>query len=165
MLEVVTKIFTRRDPRRDAVLGLARIISRYDMQRLGFEEGISPDRRDRVERHVAVGVWLFPCREDSLGEDLNTETVQSAVTHELRSEGFGVMAAEPFAASHCIIAIPDEEGGSWRFFRCSACHHTRRPGGWYYIGLHVERTVDLDGNQRIAFREHIASAENEHAAD
>lgn len=155
MLEVVSKMFTRRDPHRDAVLGLARIISRYDMVRLGYDEGITRDRRHREERHVAIGVWIFPCSADSAAADLNPQEGIPAVTRDLRGDGIGIMSPSPLRSGYAFLAAPDEEGGSWRFFKCRVCHSTKKPGNWYQIGMQVERTIDLDGPQRTAFRAHV----------
>ena len=63
MLDVVTSLFTRHDPCREARLGLARIISRYDMTRLSYKQGITAERRSSEERHVAMGGGCFPARK------------------------------------------------------------------------------------------------------
>jgi hypothetical protein len=165
MLDVVAKLFTRKDPHRDAVLGLARIISRYDMVRLSYEQGLVADRRDRMERHVAIGVWLFPCKADSKAHDWEPSAGIPAVTRDLRNEGFGVMTPIRLSHGHYFVAAPDEEGGSWRFFKCEVRHNTEKIGGWHHLGLHVDRTIELDCAQRLAFREHISRVEAEAGRD
>ena len=155
MLEAVTNLFTRRDPRREAALGLARIISRHEMVGLSYDQGISDDRRTHDEWHVALGVWLFPCEPTDLAADVDLSYGVPAVTIDIRREGFGVMTPVKLKHEHFVIAVPHEEEDSWRFFRCQVCHNTRRPGSWFQLGIQVERTIELEGSQRVAFREHI----------
>ncbi len=157
MLEVLTNMFTRRDPKQEAALGLARIMTRYDMTRLSYDEGIREDRRHRHERTVALGVWLFPCSKSSLGEDFNTSTGIPAVTHDLRPEGFGIMTPIRSPHEYFIVATCEEGESVWRFFKCLARHNTKQPGGWYKLGLQVERLIVLEGGQRAGFHEHVAS--------
>ena len=154
MLEVVANLFTRRDPRREARLGLARIISRYDMTCLSYEQGITVERRDRDERHVALGVWLFPCKATAKAADLNIASGVPAVTHDLRSDGFGVMTPVSLKHKHFFVAVPDETD-CWRFFKCDVRHNSVKPGNWYLLGLQVDVSILLDGKQRIRFRDHI----------
>ena len=155
MLDAITRLFSKRDSRQEARLGLARIISRYDMIRLCYEEGINVDRRSRDERHIALGIWLFPCAEDATAEDFDINSGVPAVTHDLRCEGIGVMTPLPMDAEHYVVAAPDENGG-WRFFKCEVRHSTKKPGGWHLLGLQVDNVLDLDGSTRRAFREYIA---------
>ena len=91
MLETVVNLFTRRDPRREASVALTRIISRYDMQRLSFEEGIAEERRCREERSVALSVWLFPINDSASTEKYAIDRGVPAVSHNVRAEGFGIM--------------------------------------------------------------------------
>ena len=155
MIEAVTNLFTRRNPRQAAALGLARIISRYEMVRLGYDQGISDNRRARNERHVALGVWLFPCKATDLAADIDLTFGVPAITHDIRSEGFGVMTPVKLKHEHFIIAVPCEDEDGWQFFRCRVCHNTKKSGNWFQLGIQVERTIELDGRQRAAFRDHI----------
>jgi hypothetical protein len=155
MLEAVTNLFTRRDPRREAALGLARIISRHEMSGLSYDQGIAEDRRIHDEWHVALGIWLFPCESTDEAADIDVSYGVPAVTIDIRRQGFGVMTPVKLQSEHFMIAVPHEEEDSWQFFRCNVCHNTRRPGNWFQLGIQVERTVDLEGTQRVAFREHI----------
>ncbi|MEO2027640.1 MAG: hypothetical protein ABGZ23_17340 [Fuerstiella sp.] len=159
MIEAVANLFTRRNSRHEAVLALARIISRHEMAGLGYEQGITDDRRSRDKRHVAMGVWLFPCEAADLAADINLTFGVPAITHDIRSEGFGVMTPVKLNREYFVIAVPCEDDNSWQFFRCRVCHNTKAPGGWFQLGIHVERGIALDGPQRVAFREHIEQIE------
>ena len=160
MIEAVVNLFTRRNPRRDAVLALARIISRREMAGLGFEQGIADERRARDKRHVALGVWLFPCEAADLAADIDLSFGVPAITHDIRSEGFGVMTPVKLNREYFVIAVPCEDDDGWHFFRCRVCHNTRTPGSWFQLGIQVERSIELDGRQRCAFREHIERVES-----
>ncbi|MCP4785037.1 MAG: hypothetical protein GY903_17575 [Fuerstiella sp.] len=159
MIEAVANLFSRRKPRQKAVLALARIISRHEMAGLGYEQGIADDRRARDERHVALGVWLFPCEAADLAEDVDLSFGVPAVTHDIRSEGFGVMTPVKLKCDYFVIAVPCEDTDDWQFFRCRVCHNTRTPGSWFQLGIHVERSIELECSQRLAFREHIERVE------
>ena len=160
MLDAVVNLFSRRNPRRDAVLGLARIISRYDLVNLGYSEGHREDRRSRDEHHASWGVWLFPCREDDRAEGLKISSGVPAVTHDLRSEGLGIMTPLRLQGDYFFVAVPDEEDDTWKFFKGQVRHYTRRPGGWHHLGLQVLRTIVLESQQRAEFRQHIQSIES-----
>lgn len=155
MLDLVTNLFSRRNPQRDAKNCLARIISRYDMSRLSYEEGIEADRRCRDERHVAIGIWLFPQTDDCPAGEFNVEHGVPAVTHDIRSEGLGVMTPISLEQKRFVVATPDESE-RWRFFQTDVRHNTRKPGGWYMLGLQVTKLVEIEGDQAIEFREHIS---------
>ncbi|MEO2016102.1 MAG: hypothetical protein ABGZ53_17210 [Fuerstiella sp.] len=155
MIEAVANLFSRKNPRQKAVLALARIISRHEMAGLGYKQGIADDRRARDERHVALGVWLFPCEAADVATDIDLSFGVAAVTHDIRSEGFGVMTPVKLDREYFVIAVPCEDDDGWQFFRCQVRHNTKAPGSWFQLGIHVERSIDLDGSQRVAFREHI----------
>lgn len=155
MLDIVVNMFSRRHPKRDATLAVTRIMNRFDMVRLSYDEGHSPDRRTCDERHVALGVWLFPCGPEDKAGDIDYSRGVPAVTHDLRSEGFGVMTPVRLAHEHFMIAAKDDD--VWRFFRCHVRHNTAKPGGWYQLGVQVDRTLELDCKHRAAFREHVES--------
>lgn len=157
MLDVVVNMFTRQNPRRNAALALTRIMNRFDMAKLGYDEGLTEDRRSRDERHVAMGVWLFPCGPNDRGNDFSVAGGVPAVTHDLRSQGFGIMTPVKLKHQNFIVAAPDEE--NWRFFRSSVAHNTRKQGGWYQLGLHVDRSIEMDSIQRGKFRAHIEAVQ------
>jgi hypothetical protein len=161
MLDTVLNMFTRNDSRRNAVLGLARIISRCDLVNLSYETGHREDRRAKGQHYASWGVWLFPCEAGGTATALRISSGVPAVTHDLRSEGLGIMTPVKLKAAHLIVAIPDDEDESWRFFRGEVRHNTRRPGGWHHLGIHVESTITLESPQRVAFREHIQGIEAE----
>ena len=160
MLDVVTSLFTRRNPRRDAENALARIMNRFDMNRMEYDSGISSDRRVRNERNVAMGVWLFPCDEGESGGSLDVQAGLPAVTHDLRNDGFGVLTPIALDHQHFAVAAFDEH---WQFFRCVVRHNTQKPGGWYHLGMEVERTLKLDSEQLKAFRVHVESIQQAQA--
>lgn len=155
MLDLVANLFTRNNPKRDAKNCLTRIISRYDMSRLSYEEGIEADRRSKDERHVAIGVWLFPQPENAPVGSLNVDQGVPAVTHDLRSEGLGVMTPVCIDNKRFMVATPDESE-RWRFFQTEVRHNTRKPGGWYMLGLQVTSLVEIDGDDAANFRRHIS---------
>ncbi|MCP4175912.1 MAG: hypothetical protein GY758_34655 [Fuerstiella sp.] len=159
MIEAVANLFTRRDPGREAALGLARIISRHEMAGMSYDHGIVDDRRVNEEWHVALGVWLFPCDCSDRAEDVDMSCGVPAVTVDIRRQGFGVMTPVQLKNEYFLIAVPDEQADAWIFFRCRMRHNTKRPGNWYQLGIQVERTIDLEGSQRVAFREHIGRVE------
>lgn len=160
MLDTVINLFTRKDSRRNAVLGLARIISRYDLVNLSYRTGLRENRRARDEHHASWGVWLFPCSSNATCADFQVSTGLPAVTHDLRGEGLGIMTPIRLKSEHFIIAVPDEDGDTWKFFHGQVRHNTRRPGGWCHLGIQVESTVTLEHSQVLAFREHIRGIEN-----
>lgn len=155
MLDVVVNMFTRRDPRRSAALAVARIMSRYEMVRLSFEEGIRDDRRASDERNVALGVWLFPCRPADTAADIHFSAGVPAITHGVRPEGFSILTPVRLRQPCFVVAIEDEEEHGWRFFRCQVRHNTRKTGGWFQLGLQVDRVIQLEGPQWAAFRHHV----------
>ncbi|MEZ6126912.1 MAG: hypothetical protein R3C49_27660 [Planctomycetaceae bacterium] len=154
MLETLN-IFSRQNHYRDAVLGLARIINRFELVNMGFEEGLRDERRKRDQHHVAWGVWLFPVKPNGTAADVNLKHGLPAVTHDLRAEGVGIMTPLRLQGEHFVLAMPDEEDDSWRFFRCVARHNTQQPGGWHQLGLQVERVIKFEQLQLKEFREHI----------
>ena len=156
MLNSICNVFTGRDPKRQARLSMARIMSRFDLVRLSYNEGIREERRERDEHHVALGVWLFPCEARESTVDIDMSTGMPAVTSDMRAEGFGVMVPTRLTHGAFLVAAPEEEG-HWRYFRCTVCHNTAQPGGWYQVGMHVKRTVDLTSGQRAALREYLES--------
>lgn len=154
MLDIMSKMFTRRDPRRDAQNCLARIISRFDMSKLSYNEGIVEDRRSRQERHLSIGVWLFPIVKSGTPCRFDIEKGVPAVTHDIRSEGLGVMTPVRLHEDRYVVAIPDE-GSLWRFFEADVRHNTRKPGSWYMLGMHINSLVLPESDQMIEFREHV----------
>lgn len=157
MLDIVYDMFSRRHPKRDATRAVTRIMNRYDMVRLSFDEGIQEERRRSDERSVALGVWLFPCGEEDMAKDVDFSRGVPAVTHDLRAEGFGVLTPVQLKDEHFLVAALDDE--VWSFFRCSVRHNSARPGGWFQLGLQVDRAIELDQQQRRAFREHVEAVQ------
>lgn len=161
MLDTVFNMFTGKDSHRSAVLGLARIISRFDLMEISYERGLRENRREKDEHHVSWGVWLFPCSANAKARDFSETSGVPAVTHDIRGEGLGIMTPIALQSDHFIVAIPDEDDHGWRFFKGEVRHNTLRPGGWYHLGIQVENTVSLDQSQIVAFREHIQCVHEE----
>lgn len=155
MLDLVNKLFSGQNARRDAQQGLARIISRYDVSRMCYEEGVVPDRRSREERHVALGVWLIPCDADDRPNDIRVDRALPAVTHDVRSEGVGILTPLMLESQNFVVAMPFENSG-FQFYKAVVKHNSDQPGGWHLLGLYVERVIELDGDQRAEFRQHTA---------
>jgi hypothetical protein len=163
MLDLVVNLFSRCNPRRDAILALTRIMNRYDLSKMGYEEGLQPERRAREERHIALGVWLFPCGPSDMAVDVDLSTGIPAVTHDLRGEGFGILTPVCLDHSNFMVAVQDDEI-DWRFFRCRVAHNTEKPGGWFQLGLRTDRVIELESFQRTAFRDHVAAVRQEATA-
>jgi hypothetical protein len=127
MLEAVTNLFTRRHPRREAALGLARIISRHEMSGLSYDQGIAEDRRIHDEWHVAMGIRLFPCESIDLAADIDMRHGVLAVTIDIRRQGFGVMTPVKLKREHFMIAVPYKEEASWHLpMQCLPQHQKTR---------------------------------------
>lgn len=168
MLDTVFDLFTRRTPRRDAVVGLARILNQHDLANITFQETFEVDRRGASVRHVSWGVWLFPIEPAVQSLDFVVERGFPAVTQDLRREGIGILTPMHQDATQFIVAMPKgaelESGGpmqaeddsNWAFFRCDVCHNTPVTGGWFQLGLQVTELVRPTKTQRAAFREHVS---------
>lgn len=169
MLDTVLDLFSRRDPRREAVVGLARILNRHDVANMAFNSRYEIERRDNDQRKVSWGVWLFPIDAKTKASEFRLDRGLPAVTQDLRREGIGVMTPMQLGGDQFVIAMPEEpvldtyapeQSGaepSWNFFRCDVRHNTRCPGGWFQLGLQVAESIRLESSQRIEFREHIAA--------
>lgn len=168
MLDTVLNLFSLRDPRRDAVVGLARILNRHDVANMAFDAGYEVERRDNQQRKVSWGVWLFPIDAKTKAVNLQIDRGLPAVTQDLRREGIGVMTPMMLSGDQFVIAMPEDPVRdtfapeqstgvtTWNFFRCDVRHNTRCCGGWYQLGLQVSESIKLDGDQRSQFRQHIA---------
>lgn len=168
MLDTLFDLFTGRNPRRDAVVGLARILNRHDVANMTFQSGIEEERRENDQRKVSWGVWLFPIDPSMKANELQLDRGLPAITQDLRREGIGVMTPLELRGNQFVIAMPEdpvldtfapERSGAepfWTFFRCDVRHNTRCSGGWYQLGLQVAEAITLDGGQRRDFREHVA---------
>ncbi|MEQ9411869.1 MAG: hypothetical protein RIK87_29410 [Fuerstiella sp.] len=160
MLDTVVRMFTRRDPRREAASALTRIMNRHDVIRLSYEDGVFVDRRGRNEKHVAMGVWLFPCAADPEKFGIRVGDGVPAVTHDMRPNGFGIMTPMRLQHHEYAVAVQDEDD-SWKFFRCKVRHNTRKPGGWYHLGMEVERVLSPTPAEQTAFHQHVQALQLE----
>ncbi|MEZ6059431.1 MAG: hypothetical protein R3C19_03615 [Planctomycetaceae bacterium] len=154
MLDQLTNLLTSRNSRRKATLAMARIISQYDIVVMPYETGVSVERRSHDERHAAFGVWLIACDPGMNHSDIDFSSAVPAVTHDLRSEGFGVLTPLNLDDTCFVVAVPDGKD-AWRFFQTKVCHKTLKDGGWYHVGLHLKGIVETEPDQSAAFREHI----------
>ena len=155
MMQSMMNMFTRKDSHRNAVLALARIISRYDLMEISYERGLRDNRREKDEHRVSWGVWLFPCAAKAKARDFTVSNGVPAVTHDIRGEGLGISTPVALKSDYFIVALPDEEDDSWKFFRGEVRHNTRRPGGWFHFGIQIESTINLEQSQVVDFRKHI----------
>lgn len=169
MLDAVLDLFSRRDPRRDAVVGLARILNRHDVSNIMFEAGYEVERRVHDQRKISWGVWLFPIDAETKATEFRMDGGLPAVTQDLRKEGIGVMTPMQLNGDQFVIAMPENpvldtfdpertpSDPTWNFFRCDVRHNTRCSGGWFQLGLQVAESIKLEAWQSSDFREHIAS--------
>lgn len=155
MLDAFVNMFSRKDPARTAQNCLARIITRFDMSRISYREGIVPDRRTREERNEAIGVWLFPQHENSKLGHFTVSSGVPAVTYDFRTSGMGILTPTRLKAQRFVVATPDETG-NWQFFQCDVRHNTKKAGGWHLIGLQVAALLQPEGEQLAEFRSHTA---------
>lgn len=169
MLDTVPDLLSRREPRRKAVVGLARILNRHDAASMAFESGYEAERPDNDQRKISWGVWLFPLDSQRITNDFRLDRCLPAVTQEIRREGIGVMTPMQLADNQFVIAMPEQcvlntyapeqssLGTSWTFFRCDVRKNSRCLGGWFQLWLQVAENIELESDQRVQFREHIQS--------
>ena len=144
-------LFSGRDPRNKGTLALARLLSQHDMESMSYDEGIEESRRCDMPRPMALGAMLIPYKVQSKLQGMEFENAMAICTCDLRREGIGVLTTRRFDFERCVIAIPDAED-VWKFFSCTCRHTSRRPGGWWQMGLHVDSLVEPDADQMRVFR-------------
>ncbi len=150
-------LFNRRDPRQEASLALARMISQFDMEAMPYREGLRQNRRDDQSRHVGIGVWLVPLND---GQDPDKADMSKAIpgaTCDLRRHGIGVLMPVKLNSLRFIVAIADAED-TWRYCLVEKKHQSKRSGGWYQLGFSVDRIWEPDTLQILAFRKRVENA-------
>ncbi len=149
--------FGRRDPRQEAGLALARLLSQLDLQEMPFDNGVRPTRRGNSTRYVALGVWLMPLGEKQAPETANFDNAMPAVTSDLRRFGVGLLMPLQLPSPRVLLAVADSED-HWKFFICGVRHNSPRPGGWFQIGLSVDGIWEPEPLQVAHFRKRIQNA-------
>lgn len=158
MFDRLARIFQPEDKQKKAGIVLARLLSQHNLESLPFREGIVATRRGGNAQPMSVGVWMIPF-DGSPAESLqNLEQSIPGITSDGRRQGIGVLCRDRVAAERLLVAVPDKES-VWRFFDCEVKHQTSRPGGWYLLGLHIDRIIDLDPAEVTQFRRHIGDAD------
>lgn len=168
ILSTLGGMLNRRDPRKQAEIALARLLSQFDMAAMPYETGVAQSRRGESSRSVTIGVWLVPISAGPIGEDTDMGHAIPAASCDLRRQGFGVLVPVQPKADRFIVAVGDMEN-AWRFFVTQVRHRSERPGGWFQIGLKVEIVFEPDTEQMKQFRTRIRTAfaepENEDVMD
>lgn len=157
ILSTLGGMFNRRDPRQEAGLALTRLLSQFDMEAMPYDRGMRESRRDDNSRHVAIGVWLIPLTENQDPDKADLNKAIPAATCDLRRHGIGVLMPVKLQSKKFIVAIADMEK-TWRFFLVGVRHQSDRPGGWFQLGLSVDRIWEPDSLQTVQFRHRIENA-------
>lgn len=163
MFDDIRNLFSvTKDPRREAMVALGRLTSRYGLARMGFDSGHEADNREKLEYPMSLGVWLFPCHEEAQGRDISIDHAMPAVSANLRAGGVGILTPMSLGVEYLFVAIPDEDSASmWNVFKACVRHETKLPGGWSHTGLRVDRLCELNQEQRSRFGELV----KKHAVD
>ena len=157
VIKYFKNFFGRRDPRQEAGLSLARLLSQLDLLEMPFDNGIQPTRRSNTSRNVAIGVWLMPLGAKQDPSTANFDNAMPAVTSDLRRLGVGILMPLRLPATRVVLAFADVED-HWKFFVCNVRHNSPRPGGWFKIGLAVDGIWEPEPLQISHFRNRILSA-------
>jgi hypothetical protein len=157
MIKSFKNFFGRRDPRQEAGLTLARLLTQLDLLEMPFDNGVRQTRRSNSTRYVAIGIWLMPLGAKQNPEDANFDNALPAVTADLRRLGVGLLMPLRLPASRVLLAFADAED-HWKFFVCNVRHNSPGPGGWFKIGLAVEGTWEPEPLQISHFRNRIMNA-------
>ena len=154
VLNAISNLLHRTNPRQQVGLSIARLMTQLDLESMPFEEGVQPSRRDAHTRQMAIGIWLIPLNETGNPDDADMNTAIPAVTCDLRRLGIGVLTPAKLPSKRFILAVADLEN-VWRFFVADSRHQSDRPGGWYQLGLYVEKVWQPGSLQTVAFRKRV----------
>ena len=138
-------------------MAIARLLSQREMEQLPFKSGLAENRRTASNTPYSVGVWIAPIDGSQDDEQVDLSSMVQAVSHDLRSEGLGILTPHQVEGSTFVIAIPDDEP-QWRFFVAQLCHNSVRPGNWHHLGVHVVRVLEATAEQQRSFREMMATS-------
>ena len=147
----VMKLFGARDPKEKSTLALARMLSQYDMSSMPFENALAESKRRDQPRPITVGTMVVPMAAKQTAATADFSLAQPMVTCDLRREGIGIFTTRRQEVPAFIVALADSED-SWKFFTCELRHQSRRPGGWWHLGLLVQNLYDPDIGQMQDFR-------------
>lgn len=153
-LSAIGDLIHRKDRQKQAGLALARLMTQLDMESMPYDEGVRQSRRDATTRYLAIGVWLVPVGENEDPQTVDLRKAVPAATCDLRRHGIGVMIPVRLESPRFIVAIADIEN-IWRYFLVRSVHITGRPGGWFHLGLHVERIWEPTSLQTVEFRNRV----------
>jgi hypothetical protein len=92
--------------------------------------------RSATRGMVTEVVWVVPAASST---DADYSRVFPAVSHDLSSEGIGIVHNTPITAACVIIGLRDETNP--RFIACAPKHCTPLGYGFYHIGLFAEDVV------------------------
>ena len=147
----ILKLFGARDPKEKASLALARMLSQYDMASLPFENQLTDTRRRDQSRPISLGAMALPMAAKQAESSVDFSQAQPMNTCDLRREGIGILSTRRQECPRLIVAIADSEE-SWKFFCCEIRHQSRRPGGWWQLGLKIKSLYDPSACQMQDFR-------------
>ena len=155
MLDRLTRMFQSQNPKRNAELVFSRIFTKHSFDAMPYREGLVETRRKATSSANAVGVYIT---ERSLikGNAPDFENSIPAVTVDFRKMGVGVMLRTPLEGYRVIVSIPDKED-AWKFFECEVRHQSRRPGGWYLVGLQLTSIYEIPDPEALAIRRYLDS--------
>jgi hypothetical protein len=94
------------------------------------------DLRSATRGTYTEVVWVIPAFSPT---DADYSRVIPAVSHDLSTEGIGIILNAPIASPCVIIGLRDE--GSPRFIACKPKHCTPLGYGFYHLGLRAEEVI------------------------
>ena len=157
MLSSLGGMFTRNDPRQQASLAMARLLSQIDMEAMPFDKGVEKSRRQDDTRHVAIGVWLIPLAVGLHPDDAALDKAIPAATCDMRRHGIGILMPLELKTKALIVAVADKDS-VWRFFIGDVRHQSARPGGWFQVGISIAEIWKPAQHQTVEFRDRIENA-------
>lgn len=153
MLNRLTRLFRPEDPRRIAEMAFSRLITQCTLDSLQYREGLAETRRHTAGQTYAVGVLAMePKIASNDGPDFDNPI--PGVTIDFRHLGIGILLQRRLDSPTVIVAIPDKEEAR-RMFECEVRHQSRRPGGWYQVGLKILANYQPTDVETIAIRAHF----------
>ena len=162
MLDRLTRLFKPENPRRNAEKAFSRLINQSTLDSLLYREGLAESRRQSTGQTNAVGVLVME-RRITLNDRPDFENPFPAVSIDFRQLGIGILLRSRIEGPTVIVAIPDKED-VWRLFECEVRHQSRRPGGWFQVGLRIFAIYQPTDMEMAEFRIHASSQEPQHTA-
>lgn len=150
MLNRLTRLFRPEDPRRIAEMAFSRLITQCTLDSLQYREGLAETRRHSAAQTYAVGILAME-RKIASSDAPDFDNPIPGVTIDFRHLGIGILLQRRLDSPTVIVAIPDNEE-AWRMFECEVRHQSRRPGGWYQVGLKILAIYQPTDFEKIAIR-------------